>query len=126
MKAITGTKKAIKASVSQICTVFELTRDAYYKYQKRKKKRDAIAQKVVKLVKEERKDQPRVGTRKLYESLHILFLLENLKVGRDKLFDILREYDMLVKRKKASCKTTDSYHRFHKYNNLRTTDPYGL
>ena len=25
---------------------------------------------------------------------------------------------MLVKRKKASCKTTDSYHRFHKYNNL--------
>jgi len=25
---------------------------------------------------------------------------------------------MLVKRKKSSCKTTDSYHRFHKYKNL--------
>jgi putative transposase len=25
---------------------------------------------------------------------------------------------MLVRRKKASCKTTDSYHRFHKYKNL--------
>jgi transposase InsO family protein len=25
---------------------------------------------------------------------------------------------MLVKRKRASCKTTDSYHHFHKYNNL--------
>jgi putative transposase len=72
----------------------------------------------VKLVKEERKDQPRVGGRKLYEALHTLFILEGLKVGRDKLFDILREHEMLIWRKRASCKTTDSYHRFHKYNNL--------
>jgi putative transposase len=118
MKSVTGTTKAIKASISEICIMFDLTRDAYYKYQKRLKKREAVAQKVVELVKEERKDQPRVGARKLYEALHSLFILENLKVGRDKLFDILREHEMLVKRKKASCKTTDSYHRFHKYNNL--------
>ena len=118
MKSVTGTTKAIKASISEICVIFDLTRDAYYKYQKRLKKREAVAQKVVELVKEERKDQPRVGARKLYEALHSLFILENLKVGRDKLFDILREHEMLVKRKKASCKTTDSYHRFHKYNNL--------
>jgi putative transposase len=118
MKAVSGRLKSIKASLSQICTCFGLTRDAFYKYQKRRKKKEAIAKRVVELVKEERKDQPRVGTRKLYEALHILFILENLKVGRDKLFDILREHDMLVKRKKVSCKTTDSYHRFHKYNNL--------
>ncbi len=42
----------------------------------------------------------------------------DLKVGRNKLFNILREHEMLVKREKTSCKTTDSYHRFHKYNNL--------
>jgi transposase InsO family protein len=118
MKVVTGTTKTIKASISEICVIFDLTRDAYYKYQKRLKKREAVAQKVVELVKEERKDQPRVGTRKLYEALHTMFILENLKVGRDKLFDILREHEMLVKRKKAYCKTTDSYHRFHKYNNL--------
>lgn len=118
MKAVTGTMKAIKASISEVCAIFDLTRDAYYKYQKRQKKKEATAKRVVELVKEERKDQPRVGARKLYETLHTLFILENLKVGRDKLFDILREHEMLVKRKKASCKTTDSYHRFHKYNNL--------
>jgi len=118
MKAVPGAIKSIKASVSEICSCFGLTRDAYYKFFKRRKKRDAIALKVVKWVKEERKDQPRVGTRKLYETLHTLFILEGLKVGRDKLFDILREQEMLIRRKKASCKTTNSYHRFHKYNNL--------
>jgi len=118
MKAVTGTGKSIKASISEICSIFELTRDSYYKYQKRKIKKEAMSNKVIEMVREERKDQPRVGTRKLYEALYTMFLAENLKVGRDKLFDILREHDMLVKRKKASCKTTDSYHRFHKYNNL--------
>jgi transposase InsO family protein len=104
--------------MSEICSCFDLTRDAYYKFFKRRKKREALAIKVVELVKEERKDQPRVGGRKLYESLRTLFILEGLKVGRDKLFDILREHEMLISRKRASCKTTDSYHRFHKYNNL--------
>ena len=118
MKAVPKAIRAVKASISEICSCFGLTRDAYYKFFKRRKKHDAIALKVVKLVKEERKDQPRVGTRKLYEALHTLFILEGLKVGRDKLFDILREQEMLIRRKKASCKTTNSYHRFHKYNNL--------
>jgi putative transposase len=118
MKAVPSAIKTIKASISEICSCFSLTRDAYYKFFKRNKKRDTVASKVVKLVKEERKDQPRVGGKKLYESLHPLFKLEGLKVGRDKLFDILREEDMLVKRKKSSCKTTNSYHRFHKYKNL--------
>lgn len=118
MKAVPRAMKSINASVSEICTCFGLTRDAYYKFFKRREKREAVALKVVKLVEQERKDQPRVGTRKLYEALHALFILENLKVGRDKLFDILREQEMLIRRKKASCKTTNSYHRFHKYNNL--------
>jgi putative transposase len=118
MKAVPEAIKTIKASISEICSCFGLTRDAYYKFFKRRKKREAVAIKVVKLVKEERKDQPRVGGRKLYEALHTLFILEGLKVGRDKLFDILREHEMLIRRKRASCKTTDSYHRFHKYNNL--------
>lgn len=118
MKAVTGTVKTVKSSITEICSVFGLTRDAYYKYQKRRERKEALVQKVVELVKEERKDQPRVGGKKLYEAIHPMFLLEGLKVGRDKLFDILREQNMLVKRKKASCKTTDSYHRFHKYKNL--------
>lgn len=118
MKAVDKAAKTIKASVQEVCACFELTRDAYYKFFKRKQKQEAVTKKVLKLVKEERKYQPRVGTRKLYSALHDSFEFENLKVGRDKLFDILKHNKMLVKRKKASCKTTDSYHRFHKYCNL--------
>lgn len=118
MKAVAAAMKKSRASITQVCTCLGLTRDAFYKYQKRRKKKEAISTRVVELVKEERKDQPRVGARKLYEALQTFFIQENLKVGRDKLIEILREHDMLVKRKKASCKTTDSYHRFHKYNNL--------
>jgi transposase InsO family protein len=118
MKAVPSAIKTIKASIAEICSCFGLTRDVYYKFFKRRKNKEIVSSKVVKLVKEERKDQPRVGGKKLYEALHPLFLLEGLKVGRDKLFDILRDQDMLVKRKKSSCKTTDSYHRFHKCKNL--------
>ena len=118
MKAVPKAITTIKASVSSISSCFDLTRDAYYKFFKRIKKRDAVATKVLKLVKEERKDQPRVGSRKLHEALHTTFKFEGIKVGRDKLFDILREHEMLIRRKKSSCKTTNSYHRFHTYNNL--------
>jgi len=118
MKAVPIAIKSIKASVTEICSVFGLTRDAFYKFQKRRKKKEIVSNKVVELVKEERKEQPRVGTRKLYEALQTLFVKENLKVGRDKLFAILKEQELLIKRKRASCKTTDSYHRFHKYKNL--------
>jgi transposase InsO family protein len=93
-------------------------RDAYYKTKVRQQKKESVSTQVLELVKEERVEQPRVGTRKLYEALQSCFETNGLKVGRDKLFDILREHDMLVKCKKASCKTTDSYHRFHKYKNL--------
>jgi putative transposase len=106
------------AGVSQVCACFDLNRDAWYKYQKRQKKREKMVSRVIDLVMMERKDQARVGTRKLYEALNPTFKLEQIKIGRDGLFDILREHNMLVRRKKAYCKTTDSHHRFHKYNNL--------
>jgi transposase InsO family protein len=70
------------------------------------------------MVREERKEQPRVGGRKLHEALQPAFEATYLKIGRDYLFDILREYDMLIKRKKATCRTTFSHHRFYTYKNL--------
>lgn len=118
IKIMGGLNKSIKVSISEICNSFDLTRDAYYKHLARYKRREYVFSRVIKFVKEERKDQPRVGTRKLYETIGFAIKSEGLKVGRDKLFDILREWDMLVKRKKAHQRTTDSRHRFYKYGNL--------
>ena len=118
MKAVEKTRCTGQASIEQTCRCFDMHRDAYYKFKIRKLKKETVAVQVLELVTEERIEQPRVGTRKLYETLQQVFEMSGLKIGRDKLFDILREHNMLVKRKKASCKTTDSYHRFHKYKNL--------
>ncbi len=105
-------------SISQVCACYDLKRDALYKYRRREHKRKQETQYVVELVIHERKDQPRVGTRKLYEYLQPIFQDRGIKVGRDKLFDILRSKQLLICPKKASCKTTNSYHRFYKYCNL--------
>lgn len=118
MKAIEKTRHTGQASIEQTCQCYDMHRDAYYKLKNRKQKQESITRQVLELVKEERIEQSRVGTVKLYKALKGTFESSGLKVGRDKLNDILREHDMLVRRKKASCKTTDSYHRFHKYKNL--------
>lgn len=69
------------------------------------------------LVLEVRRKQPRIGSRKLYHILQNDLQLIG-KIGRDKFISILRKSDLLVSPKKNYTRTTDSYHRFHKYNNL--------
>ena len=65
-----------------------------------------------------RKQLPRLGTRKLYYLLAKDFKKEQITVGRDKLFSILRSEQLLIGRKKRFTKTTDSRHWMHKYPNL--------
>ena len=72
---------------------------------------------IIGLVHQIRRYQPRIGGKKMYELLKAD--LSNLGgcIGRDKFFDLLRKKGLLVKRKKKYVTTTDSYHRFHKYEN---------
>jgi len=51
-------------------------------------------------------------------SLNKDFEKQHVKVGRDTLFNVLREHNMLTLRKKYSARTTNSYHRFYKYKNI--------
>lgn len=118
MKTVHKARNTGKVSVADACSSFNIKRDAYYKYRKRLTQRESVISQVVDLVKKERRYQPRVGTRKLLEALRPVFEDECMKVGRDFLFDILRQYNMLINKKKASCRTTNSYHHFYKYNNL--------
>ena len=105
-------------SIGTICEAFDLKRDAYYKYQKRFVIKRQIEQDVIGLVRKSRRTLPREGTRKLMRSLKNEFHKYDLKVGRDQLFRILRENRLLVRRKKYSSRTTNSYHRFYKYGNI--------
>ncbi|MDV7187922.1 IS3 family transposase [Lutibacter sp. TH_r2] len=105
-------------SISRVCKGFNLKRDAYYKYKYRANRRNKVEQQIIHIVKKRRKSLPREGVRKLMKSLNNDFDKQHLKVGRDALFKVLREHNMLTLRKKYSCRTTNSYHRFYKYNNM--------
>lgn len=65
-----------------------------------------------------RAKMPRIGGRKLYFMLKDDLVKLDKRIGRDKLFDILRANDLLVKRRRSYTRTTDSYHRFRVYKNL--------
>ncbi len=66
--------------------------------------------------------QPRLGTRKLHFLLHEQ-PLAMLRVGRDRLFRLLREQRLLVAPRRAYQKTTHSHHRFHRPPNLLKPGP---
>ena len=65
-----------------------------------------------------RKRLPRLGTRKLYYLLREEFQALGIKLGRDGLFDSLRQHQLLVHPKKNYTKTTDSRHWMRKHPNL--------
>jgi len=67
---------------------------------------------------EKRKDCGRIGGRKLYHELKSSFIRHKIKVGRDRLFQILRVNGLLRKRRKKRVFTTNSNHPFRKYDNL--------
>lgn len=65
-----------------------------------------------------RREMPRIGTRKLYYLLKESFQREGISIGRDRLFDLLREEGLLIIKKKKYTKTTDSKHWMRKYPDL--------
>ncbi|WP_147679303.1 DDE-type integrase/transposase/recombinase, partial [Algibacter pacificus] len=103
---------------STISSYFGLKRDAYYKYKHSADKRLKLEQQIINIVRKRRKSLPREGVRKLEKSLKNDFIKANLKVGRDTLFNTLRKHQILTLRKKTSARTTNSHHRFYKYNNI--------
>jgi putative transposase len=61
---------------------------------------------------------PRIGTRKLYYLIQGDLKKQEIKMGRDVLFDFLRAEHLLVLPKRSYVKTTNSKHWMKKYPNL--------
>jgi transposase InsO family protein len=61
---------------------------------------------------------PRLGTRKLYHLLREDFNREGIAVGRDKLFTLLRQDNLLVGKRKRFTKTTHSHHWMRKHPDM--------
>jgi transposase InsO family protein len=55
---------------------------------------------------------------KLYKELKQDFIIQRIKIGRDKFYDVLRLHNLLVPKLKNYVTTTNSNHQFRKYKNL--------
>ena len=73
---------------------------------------------MLELVRKVRNRMPKTGTRKLYDHIKEELIKNNIKMGRDALFDLLRSCGMLVKKTKRFHITTDSKHFYFKSPNL--------
>jgi putative transposase len=96
----------------------DISRQAHYQAQQREHKRCERAAVVVELVRGRRVRQPRLGTRKLHHLLRQPLHEAGIRIGRDALFDVLRQQHLLVAPRRAYHKTTDSHHRFRRHPNL--------
>ena len=96
------------------CQLFGYSKQAYYKKQRVKEDRSVERARVKAAVLKVRAQMPRIGTRKLK------FLLNGngVAIGRDRLFDQLREEGLLIVKRKRYTVTTNSKHWMRKYPNM--------
>lgn len=104
-------------SINRSCQLFGYTRQAYYKRKKVKLENAEQEKQVLELVQQERLKMPRLGTRKLHFLLGEDLAERNLKIGRDKLFTLLRCHRLLIRPRKSYVKTTNSKHWLRKHKN---------
>jgi transposase InsO family protein len=104
--------------ITDLTELLGYSKQAYYKKIKTKEKQDIQESLVLDLVKEKRKLWKKGSGRNLHAALKTEFHQHNVKMGRDKFFDLLRNNGLLVKRKHRRARTTFSSHPFRKYPNL--------
>ncbi|GJM62731.1 IS3 family transposase [Persicobacter diffluens] len=106
--------------LNRITACFGYTRQAWYQHEDVLMSHYEMEKVVVEQVKRKRKKLKlrKLGTRKLYHVLNEELKELGIYIGRDKLFTILRENNLLIKKKRNRAITTNSNHRFKKYKNL--------
>src|SRR5438132_4305672 len=98
------------------CRLLGHSPQAYYQNQKLSGKKSLEADLLIQQVLYHRTFQPRLGCRKLHEMMEPFMDGHDMYIGRDMLFDLLRENGLLiVKRRRSQPQTTDSNHWMRKY-----------
>ena len=101
-----------------LCGLFGKSRQAWYDEQKREDNAGLQAGLLLDEVRRLRLDLPSVGVDVLHYQLTDFRQQHGIKIGRDKLADLLRESGLLIKKRSRQVKTTWSHHHYFKYSNL--------
>ena len=94
-----------------------MSRQNYYRKRKQRQRHELEKKRILELVQMERRLQPRLGGRKVLLRISSNLKSEGIELGRDRFFDLLREKDLLIRRKRKKIQTTDSRHSKRVYPN---------
>ena len=93
--------------------MFGISKQAYHQRIKSDQQKENEHKIVLDEVAKIRKKMPQTGTRKLFEMLQPVLYINDIKMGRDALFDLLRYKGLLVRKTKRFHITTDSKHFYY-------------
>jgi transposase InsO family protein len=96
----------LKISMDLICEQFGISRQAHYQKKQHLAQRQVEDEVVLELVRQIRRKHPKRGTRKLLFTLRPMLAAEGLKIGRDRLFELLGREDLLIQPAKHRRHTT--------------------
>ena len=106
-------------SITALCSLLGYSRQAYYQQKRQSEKISLQYDFLIKEILEIRKNQKRLGGRKLLYKLEPFMSNHHIEIGRDSFFNLLSENNLLVrKRKRRKPKITFSDHWMRKYPNL--------
>lgn len=112
-------RESEKSSLSVLCRLLGYTRQAYYGHFREREREAAGAELVVQEVLSIRRRQKRIGTRKLHYLLAGFMWMHGIRLGRDRLYDLLREHSLLVrKRRRKKPRTTFSCYWMKQHPNM--------
>ena len=106
--------------MQRLCRRAGMSRQNYYACRRSRQRRAVDEGLIRELVRVERRRQPRLGGRKLRWLLARELAAQGIRMGRDRFFAILRDAAMLVERKPARARTTNSRHSLPVFHNLFT------
>ena len=106
-------------SITALCSLLGFSRQAYYQHQQQSEKEALEQELLIQEVLLIRKDQKRLGARKLLHKMQDFIQQHHIGIGRDSFFDLLAENGLLVKRRRRRvARTTFSNHWLRKYPHL--------
>jgi transposase InsO family protein len=104
--------------IATFCKKVGMTRQNYYKSRATRQRKSVDDRFIKELVQAERSIQPRLGGRKLYKILGPRLKEENIRLGRDRFYNVLKDKGLLLDKLPRSPRTTNSYHTLPVFSNL--------
>ena len=97
-------------TVEAMCGWLGLSRQAWYQQQRRQQRKVECTAAILTRIRRIRQRHPRLGGRKLLHKLQPWLRQQSLRMGRDRLFGLLRQHDLLIQPRRRRCRTTWADH----------------